>query len=222
MLHYMTKEPSRPSPGGNTPVLMLLHGYGSNESDLMGLAPYLDPRLLIVSARAPHPLDFGGYAWFPIEFSERGITLQYDQAKEALSLIQELVAEVKRRFEPGPVLLLGFSQGATMALSAALEEPEAFDGVAFLSGICVPEMIPAAVDGSMDRLPVLMTHGRHDMVVPIQQGRASRALMERLPLDLRYEEYDMGHEINQACLEDLRAWLQTGLGVAMGGGQIAE
>ena len=109
------------------------------------------------------------------------------------------------------VFLLGFSQGAGMALGAALHRPDLVTGVAFLSGLVVPQMIPAGAPRELRALSVLMTHGRQDPLIPIAQGRASRALLEQLPVRLRYQEYEMGHEISGACLEEVRAWLSEGL-----------
>jgi phospholipase/carboxylesterase len=97
-----------------------------------------------------------------------------------------------------------------MGVAAALREPSLFAGVAALSGMGAPEMLPEdpqAVKG----LPVLVTHGRWDPVVPIAQGRALRELLSGLPLELTYKEYDMAHEINQECLEDLKGWLRDRL-----------
>jgi phospholipase/carboxylesterase len=64
---------------GPTPLLILLHGYGSNEDNMMLLSSYLDPRFNLVSARAPQPLDIGGFAWFPIVWDERGLFVRSDE-----------------------------------------------------------------------------------------------------------------------------------------------
>ena len=56
-------------------------------------------------------------------------------------------------------------------------------------------------------LQVLVAHGRLDQVIPVDQGRLSHKLLGSLPLDLTYMEYEMGHEISQECLRDLRNWL---------------
>lgn len=202
---------SRPVPqtAGDHPLLVLLHGYGSDERDLMGLAPYLDPRFAVVSVRAPQALETGGYAWFAVQFTPFGLVLDHDQAQasrlELESWLESLVAApgVDRR----RVFLLGFSQGAGMALGAALHRPELVAGVAFLSGLVVPQMIPAGEPQALSALSVLMTHGRQDPLLPIARGRASRALLEQLPLRLRYREYEMGHEINEECLAEVRGWL---------------
>ena len=70
LYHIVHKSPDAPPEGA--PLLLLLHGYGANEEDLLGLAPYLDERLICVSARAPYALDFGGFAWFNIEIGGGG------------------------------------------------------------------------------------------------------------------------------------------------------
>jgi phospholipase/carboxylesterase len=206
-LHYAVQQPSVKGVS-KPPLLMLLHGYGSNEHDLMGLAPYLDPRLLIVSVRAPRALDFGGYGWFPIEITDKGIVLHFSEAFEACDQVSTLAAWVAREHsaDPACTILLGFSQGASISVAVALREPRKFAAVAALSGRCVPEMIPEHPD-DVEGLPVFMTHGEFDQVIPIAQGRASHEMMGQLPLDLTYTEYAMGHEINQASLQDVRSWL---------------
>lgn len=206
-LHYIVRQPSMED-GARTPLLMLLHGYGSNEQDLMGLAPSLDPRCLIVSIRAPHALDFGGYGWFPIEITEKGIVLHFAEALVACENVSKLADSLaeKHSTDPACTILLGFSQGASISVAVALKEPEKFTAVAALSGRCVPEMIPANTD-RVKGLPILMTHGEFDQIIPIAQGREGHELMQHLPVDLTYAEYPMGHEINQPCLEDVQRWL---------------
>ena len=206
-LHYIVRQPSVEG-GPRPPLLMLLHGYGSNEQDLMGLAPFLDPRCLIVCARAPHALDFGGYGWFPIEITEKGIVLHFAEAWIACDQVAKLAAWVAHEHsaDPACTILLGFSQGASISVAVALKEPTRFAAVAALSGRCVPEMVPEN-PAELEGLPVFMTHGEFDQVIPIAQGRQSHEMLLQLPLDLTYTEYAMGHEINQACLDDVRSWL---------------
>ncbi len=193
------------------PLLLLLHGYGSNEEDLMGLASQLDPRLLYISVRAPYALDFGGFAWFNIEWGPQGVRFDFEQALQSLEQIFSLLDLLQQEYHPERVVVAGFSQGASMALAAALRQPHAIAGVAALSGVCGPEILPEDRE-SVRGLPVLMTHGRQDEVIPIAQARESKDLLQTLPVELQYCEYDMGHAIDQACLEDLHAWLGVRLG----------
>ena len=199
------------APQTGAPVLVLLHGYGSNEEDLIGLAPHMDARLISVSARAPHELPFGGFAWFNIEWREDGIRFDYDQAWDAVRQVDALVNEVKRDYSPSGIVIAGFSQGATMALALGLSRPDAFVGVAALSGLCGEELMPSDRE-SVRGLPVFMSHGCQDEVIAIEQVRAAKPLLESLPVELTYREYEtMGHAIDAECLADLKTWLEKRL-----------
>ena len=208
-LYYVVhKSPDAPPEGA--PLLLLLHGYGANEEDLLGLAPHLDARLICVSVRAPYVLDFGGFAWFNIEIGAEGLRFAFAEAEEPLVQVLALVDALRQEHRPTRVFIAGFSQGASMVLAAALKRPRDFAGAIALSGLCCPEMLPenvAAVRG----LKVFMSHGRFDPVITIDQARASRDLLAPLGLDLLYKEYDMPHAIDQPCLEDLDAWLRARL-----------
>ena len=81
-------------------MLLLLHGYGSNEEDLVGLAPHLNPKLISVGARAPYELPFGGFAWFNIEWAEEGIRFDYDQARESVQPSRCVSRRNKARSRP--------------------------------------------------------------------------------------------------------------------------
>ena len=208
LYHVVHKSPDAPSEGA--PLLLLLHGYGANEEDLLSLAPHLDTRLICASARAPYALDFGGFAWFNIEIAAEGIRFAFAEAEEPLAQVLSLVDALRREHRPDRVFIAGFSQGASMALAAALKRPRDFAGVIALSGLCCPEMLPQDT-ASVQGLKIFMSHGRFDPVIPIAQARTSRDLLAPLGLDLLYKEYDMPHAIAQPCLEDLDAWLRARL-----------
>ena len=189
------------------PVLLLLHGYGLHEEDLMGLAPHLDSELISVGARAPYELTFGGFAWFNIEWAEEGIRFDYDQARESMQQVAALVDEIKQDLDPSGIVIAGFSQGASMALATGLACPDAFLGVAALSGLCEEEVMPSNPE-SVRGLPVFMSHGCQDDMISIEQVRAAKPLLDAYPVDLTYREYEtMGHTINQDCMTDLKTWL---------------
>ena len=198
------------APSAGAPLLLLLHGYGSNEEDLLSLAPHLDARLVCVSARAPYALDFGGFAWFNIEIGAEGVRFDFAEAEESLVQVLSLVDALRREHQPARLFIAGFSQGASMALTAALRRPRDFAGAIALSGVCKPEMLPEDA-AAVQNLKVFMSHGRFDPVIPIAQARASKALLAPLGLDLQYREYDMPHAIAPPCLADLAAWLRTRL-----------
>jgi phospholipase/carboxylesterase len=200
----------RPAVGeaARPPLLLLLHGYGSNEYDLFSLTPYLDARFLVISARAPYTLMPGSHAWFELAFTESGIVSDMAQAERSRARLVQFIGEAIAAYDadPAQVYLLGFSQGAIMAASVLLTTPEIVAGAALMSGSVPHE--PGMLD--LERLrgkPVLVLHGLYDDVLPIGHGHQSRDLFGALPVDLEYHEYPMGHEISADSLNDLVAWL---------------
>lgn len=211
-LFHLVARPAVAAP--RAPLVILLHGYGSNEQDLFELAPYLDRRLLVLSLRAPLPLGYGAYAWFEIAFTQEGIAVDPEQAEQSRLLLVKLIEDAVAGYDADParVVLVGFSQGATMAALVALTRPDLVVGAAILSGI-VPDSLldktPAHTELAGRRF--LVIHGTQDIVVPVAHGRATRALLERLPVDLIYREYPMGHTIGAETLRDLTMWLAAGI-----------
>jgi phospholipase/carboxylesterase len=206
----------RPAQGqGAPPLLILLHGIGSNEDDLFGLAPYLDQRFLIVSARAPNTYGWGGYAWFQIEWLPDRIVIDRQQAAASRDLIIRFIDEAVAAYgaDPARVYLLGFSQGAMMGGWITLSRPDLVAGTVLMSGR-IPEEMRAqiAAPEQLQGKPFLVVHGTQDQLLPIQNGRASRDLLQRLPVDLTYREYPMGHEVSAESLADVVAWLSARLG----------
>lgn len=196
------------------PLLVLLHGIGSNERDLFGLAEYLDERFLVLSARAPNTRMPGSYAWFEIAFTPDGMVIDVDQAERSLQLLIRFVEEAVEAYaaDPRRVYLAGFSQGAIMSACVALTRPDLVDGVVLMSGRVPPEILPAiAPVEQLEGLHFLVVHGVYDNTLPIEYGRASRDILQTLPVDLSYNEYPMGHEVSSASLTDVATWLTNRL-----------
>lgn len=193
------------------PLLVLVHGYGSNEQDLMALAGYFDPRFLIVSVRAPRTLGQGSYAWFDLEFSPEGIKADPEQMAEGLSMLTAFLKELPDAYahDPNRVLIGGFSQGAILSIGVLLHQPQSVGGVIALSGRLWPGGLEIADRGALAGKPILVTHGIYDTVLPIANGREIQSALSQLPVELTYREYPMAHEINQDALRDVLAWLGT-------------
>ena len=195
------------------PALIMLHGRGTNEDDLLGLAEYLDPRFLIVGARAPFPFEFGGFAWYQI--SDIG-TPDAGQFEESYDRLSKFVQDVKAGYpvDPGRIFLLGFSMGSIMSLALSLSKPGLFNGVVAHSGY-VPEN--ASLKFRWDELAglgVFVAHGIDDPVIPIEFGRRTRDLLTKSPADLTYREYPIGHTISEESLADFSSWLRKRLEVS--------
>lgn len=211
-LHYLMRPAS---PGdGKPPLLLLLHGVGSNERDLFGLAPYLDERFLIVSARAPITLNYGGYGWYPVQFTPSGFHIDAKLLLDSQKVLMRFIQAAVEAFDADPqrVYLMGFSQGAIMSLNTMLTQPEAISGVVAMSGRLIDDLRETwAAPERLDGFPVLVVHGIRDEVITIDMGRAVRDDLATLPLKLTYREYPMGHQISDASLRDIIAWLDEQL-----------
>lgn len=196
------------------PLILLLHGVGSHERDLFDLSPYLDPHAFIVSARAPNKLSPSSFAWYPVEFTATGPIIDAEAAEDSRVILLKFIAEVVAAYgvDAKRVYLMGFSQGAIMSLAVALTEPEQVTGIIAMSGRLLPEIQPKIVEAERLRdLPILMTHGLRDPIIPIGDARAASTYLSKLPLKLTYREYDMGHQITVESLNDIVAWLKNQL-----------
>ena len=209
-LKHLTRFPK--SPAETYPTVICLHGRGSNEADLIGLAPALDERLLWISPRAPLDL-MGGYEWYRLE--DIGVPNQatFDAALETLD---RFIAEAVGAYpvDPQRLFLLGFSQGSMMSYSFALIQPGRVAGVVAQSGYIPLSSLHAGwkVDESgIMRKPFLLTHGAHDPIIPVEWGRQARDTLVRLGAEVEYREFPMGHMVSEASLAAVAAWLQNQL-----------
>jgi phospholipase/carboxylesterase len=208
-LTHLTRKPEAPS-SGQPPALILLHGVGSNERDLFGLASELDPRFFIVSARGPITRQPGSYAWFSVQFLPTGFLIDENEAEDSRQLLLRFTDEVvaEYRLDPKRVFLMGFSQGCIISLYTAVTEPERYRGVVGMSGRLLPQAVPKLA--SPDRLkgfPLLIVHGTEDTTIGIDYGRSIRDQLSKLPVDLDYREYPMGHWVKPQSLADVKDWL---------------
>ena len=214
-LFHLVRRPTIGSP--TIPLLLLLHGVGSNEEDLFALAPEIDGRFLIISARAPNQIGPGAHAWFRVEFTASGPQHDPRMAAESRGLLVKFLDEVAEEYavDPGRSYLMGFSQGAIMSLYVALTQPKRVAGVVAMSGRVLPEAAAeTAPAADFTGLPILYVHGTEDTVLPIQYGRAARDVLSKLPLDLTYQEFDMPHTVSRESFALVKQWLTARLDAA--------
>ena len=209
VLDYRIRRPLKE--GETTPVLFLLHGYGSHEEDLFSFANYLPEEYLIISLRAPLTLGFGGYAWYSIHFNEQQDKWSDDdEAKTAQEIILHNIDYHLEQFklESQKVSLLGFSQGAILSWAVGLSHPERIDKIIALSGYVNEDIFGYAKEG-LDQLRIFSSHGTEDPTLPVDWARKGIALVENKNLKVAYKEYPAGHGIIPENFADLLAWLKT-------------
>jgi len=194
-----------PADGGDPrAIVILLHGYGSNGDDLIGLAPYWRealPHVVFVAPNAPQacPGAPGGYQWWPLtDFSPRARAAGVRQAAPTVNgFIDSQLAEYG--LSDDRLALVGFSQGTMMALHVAPRRQRALAGVIGYSGML------ADADGLASELqakpPVLLVHGDADPMVPVAALSSAEALLKPLGFDVTtHVSPGLGHSIDEAGL----------------------
>lgn len=205
-LFTRTVEPAGGADAALTAIV--IHGLGSNEDDLLGFAAPLNLPIRFVAARAPIAMPTGwgaGYAWY--EFGAGGRPV-LDGFQHGLDGLVQLVDDVKEHHDvpASRLIVLGFSQGAVMTMATALSVPERIGGIVAMSGY-FPEpdgWQPPTTD--VKNMPVLITHGTADGVVPIEGSRVAAERFRQLGADVQYDEFPMAHEVSPECLLTLRQW----------------
>ena len=201
---------AQPDPGVEQPLrtYVYLHGAGANEDDLLGLAHYIDPSARHIALRAP--ISYGdGYCWYPLSWDGTGIQVDQTVAPHSRDRIARQLFDVFSALDVDrdKVTVIGFSQGAAMALVTAMTHPGITNELVLLSGLRIPLMLDEIPEGiSLPR--TLIHHGSGDNVVPISEGRALRDWCQKRNQDnVTYSEYPIGHTITQETLTDIIAWL---------------
>lgn len=209
-LQYVVREPQNIN--SKTPLLVLLHGYGSNEEDLFSFAPTLPEDWLIVSFRAPMNSAYEGYSWYEIDLMNQENRIDVSQAKRSLELILENILKITNQYglTENETHLAGFSQGGILTYALALNHPELFTKIACMS--CYPEekLLTNIVKDKkkLERLRFFISHGTDDAIIPIDWGRKAADLLYELGCFFSFREYMSGHGVNQKNYMDLMDFFQ--------------
>ena len=193
------------------PLVIFLHGYGSNEEDLFGIKDELPERYTYLSVRASMVLQEGSYQWFRKK-GEGAYNGETDDLKTSGQMLLDFIEQAAKKYhtQPDKVYLVGFSQGAIMSYEVALRHPEAVGGIAALSGRILPvlksELKP---DTKRQSLAIFIGHGTADKRLPFNDGTEADSLLKSLSLKPEFHAYPgVGHTISAAEMQDISAWLR--------------
>lgn len=195
------------------PALLLLHGRGSNEQDLLPLGQEIDPRLWTVSARAPYIFGPGSFYWYDLEASLIGRP-SHETIEYSLDLIETFIGEALKAYpiDPNRLYIGGFSMGGAMSAALTLMHPEMIAGALIFSGYLPIHANLEFKPQEANELPIFQGHGTFDDVLPIEFARMTRDYLTQTPVSLTYREYPIPHTISIPELQDAKEWMRLQLG----------
>jgi len=193
------------------PLLVLLHGYGSDESDLFSFADELPNELFILSLRAPHKLQPYGNAWYAINFdAQQNKWNDIEQAQEAIKIIISCIEQACTQYDldKNNVSLLGFSQGCILSIALAINHPELIKNVIGLSGYLCEEFIDEdRTKKDFSHLDFYCSHGSSDQVIPVDWARETPNFLTEKGIKHTYSEFPVGHGVAPQNFFEFRKWL---------------
>jgi len=204
--------------GKQAPTVIVMHGYGADELDLLPIINHLGIELNVISLQAPYALPFGGYAWYHLEQTVNGLHADDTSRQQSESLLlEELPAILKSEsLSSENVYLMGFSQGAAMSYSLLGAHDLstvgiAVQGVVALSGYIPRDVIPKFKNKKFEGFPLFISHGEYDELIPSIALDEAKVLLEEQGANVTAKVYPVGHGLTEETVSDLSNWLEVTL-----------
>lgn len=208
-LYHLVREPKIVN--DKNPLLLLLHGYGSNEEDLFSFARELPEEYYVISARAPFDMMYGSYAWYAINFdADENKFSDIGQARASRDIIANFIDELVATYpiDAENVTLIGFSQGCILSYAVAVSYPEKVQRVVAMSGYFNPEIaVDDYTNNDLSTLKIFASHGTVDQVIPVDWARRSIPMLQLLGIKIVFKEYPVGHGVAPQNFFDFKKWL---------------
>lgn len=214
-LKYLEYIPQKFANDKNRPLIIFLHGYGSNEADLFELKNELMPDYNYLSVRAPMQLYSGSYQWFSIQAPAGGLVQVAKELHENGKLLEDFISAAAKKYHTSAenIFLVGFSQGAIMSYELALKKPKAVRGIVALSGMILPSLESQMHSGlDLLNLAIFIGHGTLDNRIPVSAGVAANSALAKTSIRPEFHTYEgLGHSINEKEIKDINLWIQKTL-----------
>ncbi|MEY8849296.1 alpha/beta hydrolase [Psychroserpens sp. XS_ASV72] len=206
---FHIKKPS--SLKENAPLLIMCHGYGSDENDLFSFAQELPEELFIISLRAPYAMQPFGNAWYAINFdASQNKWNDVEQAIGSRDAIADFIDEACNAYpvDKNNVTLLGFSQGTILSYAVALTYPEKVKNIIALSGYISEDMLGEQQSNDAYRhLDFYCSHGSADQVIPVEWARKTPEYLNSMGIKNTYSEFPVGHGVAPQNFYEFKNWL---------------
>jgi phospholipase/carboxylesterase len=209
-------------------TVVLLHGFGAPGDDLVALAQFLGPRVGTARFVFPAaPLELGGLygdsrAWWLLDLAKLEMELRGgairdrrgeipDGLAEVRTQVTRLLEELQARFSIADdrLVLGGFSQGAMLSLDVALHRDKPVAGLVLMSGTLIAEEAWAPRFPQLERVPIVMSHGKHDQLLPYAIAEDLRDKLTGAGAAVEFHPFAGGHEIPAAVLASIGDWLKA-------------
>ena len=208
-MNYLIREPRVKK--GKNPLLLLLHGYGSNEEDLLSFASELPDEYYVISVQAPYSLQPYGYAWYAINFDEdMNKFSDNEQAVQSRELIVHFLDGIIEKYpiDKNDITLIGFSQGSILSYAVALSYPEKINRVVALSGYLNENILKENYQNNdFSKLNFFVSHGSADQIIPVEWARKTPDILSKLGIKNVYFEYPVGHGVAPKNFLDFKKWI---------------
>jgi len=191
-------------------LVILLHGLGTQETDMANLAQGMAADTLVILVRGPLTLSPSQFAWFRLTFTGNGPVIHAEEAEHSRLALITFVQQMQRQHNltPARTVIAGFSQGGIMSASVALSTPALVAGFGLLSGRILPELAPhLASPEQLAPLQAFVSHGELDTTLPVAWAQRSAELLTKLGVHHALHLYPTGHGISQTNHADFLAWL---------------
>jgi len=192
-------------------LLVLGHGVGGNETNLLPFAAHVPPDTTVVLPRAPRTLGAGQYAWFQVAFGPQGPRPDLPAAEDSRQRLAAFIAELQADYDvpPDRTVVAGFSQGGIMSASVGLTRPGLVAGFGVLAGRILPELEPRLADrAALAHVQGFIGHGRDDTKLPVDWAHRADAWLTRLGVAHETRLYPGDHGIAPAMRDDFLQWFE--------------
>lgn len=209
-LHYLIREPKDTL--NQAPVLLLFHGYGSNENNLFALASQIPDNWLVVSVRAPFTIASNQFKWYDVELIDKKITANLNDESKSRAAILQLIDQLsgQYRINENKIVTAGFSQGAIMSLNLALTAPDKILAAGCFSGRFMEEIKPLINNKeALIGKQVFIAHGTQDQMLPLRYPEENRKTLEELGIKTSLSLDQIAHTISSKQVNEFVEWIKS-------------